>query len=101
VVDIEPATATVVIGRMEDLMVSGCLVADATFVAGGPPADEAVEVKVRYRAVAVPARLVDDGEGRFRVEFATAQPGVAPGQAAVFYHGAELLGGGTILAPLR
>ena len=36
VVDIEPATATVVIGRKEDLMVSGCVIGDATFVAGRP-----------------------------------------------------------------
>jgi tRNA U34 2-thiouridine synthase MnmA/TrmU len=29
------------------------------------------------------------------------QPGVAPGQAAVFYRGDEVLGGGTIAAALR
>jgi tRNA-specific 2-thiouridylase len=101
VVDIEPATATVVIGRKEDLMVTGCVVADTTFVAGGPPSSEEIAVKVRYRAKAVGARLIPDDADRFLVEFADPQPGVAPGQAAVFYRGDEMLGGGTIIAAVR
>ena len=101
VVDIEPATATVVIGRKEDLMVSGCVVDDATFVAGASPVEREVAVKVRYRAKAVAARLTPNGADRFVVEFAESQPGVAPGQAAVFYRGDEMLGGGTILKPVR
>lgn len=101
VVDIEPATATVVIGRKEDLLVSGCVVGDATFVAGAPPVGGVVAVKVRYRAKAVDAELIADGAGRWRVEFVDRQPGVAPGQAAVFYRGDEMLGGGTILEPVR
>jgi len=101
VVDIEPATATVVIGRKQDLMVAGCVVGEATFVAGAPPVGTDVAVKVRYRARAVPARLTTDGADRFVVEFTDPQPGVAPGQAAVFYRGDEMLGGGTILEPVR
>jgi tRNA-specific 2-thiouridylase len=101
VVDIEPATATVVIGRKDDLMVSGCVVGEARFVAGHPPLSAEIEVKVRYRAAAVAARLVADGADRFLVEFVDRQPGVAPGQAAVFYRGNEVLGGGTIESPLR
>jgi tRNA-specific 2-thiouridylase len=101
VVDIQPATATVVIGRKEDLVVTGCVVGEVTFVAGAPPDGGDVAVKVRYRAEAVAARLVAGKAGRFRVEFAVPQPGVAPGQAAVFYRGDEMLGGGTILEAVR
>ena len=101
VVDIQPAAATVVIGRKEDLMVTGCDVDEVTFVAGTPPTDHHVEVKVRYRATAVPARLVAQGDERFAVEFVDPQPAVAPGQAAVFEHGDEMLGGGTIAATRR
>jgi tRNA-specific 2-thiouridylase len=50
-----------------------------------------VSVKVRSLAPAVPA-LIDGGWVRFdRPEY-----GVAPGQAAVFYDGTRLLGGGWI-----
>ena len=101
VVDIEPATATVVIGRKQDLMVSGCVIADATFVAGRPPSAAEIAVKVRYRAEAVGARLIPQDADRFLVEFVDPQPGVAPGQAAVFYRGDEMLGGGTIMAAVR
>jgi tRNA-specific 2-thiouridylase len=97
VVDIEPATATVVIGTKADLEVTGCAMADVSFVAGEPPAGDDLTVKVRYRSVPVAARLEEDGDG-WRVVFAAAQLGVAPGQAAVLYRGDEVLGGGTIVS---
>ncbi len=100
VVDIEPATATVVIGRREDLETRQCTVTEAQFVAGRPPEQLDVTVKVRYRSRPVPARLERDGPD-WRVVFATPQLAVAPGQAAVFYRGDEVLGGGTIAATHR
>lgn len=96
VVGIEPKSATVTIGRKEDLLVSGCRVGAMTFVAGTQPSDAAVEVKVRYRSRPVPARMIGAGTD-WTVSFDEPQPGVAPGQAAVLYRGDEVLGGGTIL----
>ena len=52
-----------------------------------------VEAKVRSMAQPVAARW----DGR-RLEFATHEYGVAPGQSAVFYDGERMLGGGTITA---
>ena len=63
-----------------------------------PSLSEPIEatVKVRYRSDALPARLVPDADG-IRVEFhQPVQGGVSPGQAAVFYDGAIVLGGGWI-----
>ncbi len=100
VVDIEPATATVVIGRRQDLEARECTVSGVRFVAGGPPEHLDVSVKVRYRSRPVPARLERHGAD-WRVVFATPQLAVAPGQAAVFYRGDEVLGGGTIAATHR
>lgn len=100
VVDIAPTTATVVIGRREDLEVAGCEVGGVSFVAGRPPEHRQVTVKVRYRSRPVPATI--DGSGpNWRVTFDAPQLAVAAGQAAVFYSGDEVLGGGTIEATLR
>lgn len=96
VVDIEPDTATVVVGRKDELLSKGCSVDDVSFVAGVPPAGENVDVKIRYRSAPVPARLACVGAASWAVTFAEPQYAVAPGQAAVFYRGDEVLGGGTI-----
>ena len=53
------------------------------------------ELKVRARHRPVPGRIVAQG-GAARVEFAEAVDAVTPGQAAVFYRGTKVLGGGWI-----
>jgi tRNA-specific 2-thiouridylase len=63
---------------------------------------------VRYRCLPepalltpLPAQAADQAAGRHhraRLDFAEPQFSVAPGQAAVFYSGAVLLGGGLIQA---
>lgn len=100
VVDIEPSTATIVIGRKRELEVRGCVVEGVSFVAGAAPADRSVSVKVRYRSRPVPGVLHQDGAA-WRVDFTDPQLGIAPGQAAVFYRGDEVLGGGTIARTLQ
>ncbi|MDQ3782968.1 MAG: tRNA 2-thiouridine(34) synthase MnmA [Actinomycetota bacterium] len=97
---IDTATATVRIGRRHELAVAGCDVADVTWVAGSPPSDQDVQVKVRYRARPVPGVISRDRPG-WRLRFSTPQLGVAPGQAAVLYRGDEVLGGGRIKSTHR
>jgi tRNA-uridine 2-sulfurtransferase len=54
------------------------------------------EVQIRYRSTAVGA-MVEPIEGdRVRITFDEPQPSVTPGQAAVWYDGELLLGGGII-----
>lgn len=57
-----------------------------------------IEIKIRYGSPPVPARLLpcEDGE-RLRVGFRKAQKAITPGQAAVFYAGNIVLGGGKII----
>jgi tRNA-specific 2-thiouridylase len=97
---IDPGTATVVVGRAADLAAGGCRVGDVSWVAGEPPAGGGLEVKVRYRSPEVAARLEPAGAGEWRVHFARRVAAVAPGQAAVFDRGDEVVGGGTILGEL-
>ena len=101
VLEVRPATATVVVGSREELLVDGCRVSGVTWVAGRPPASVGVEVKVRYRSPAVPARIDHGGGGVWDVWFDRPREAAAPGQAAVFYRGDEVLGGGTVEEALR
>jgi tRNA-specific 2-thiouridylase len=100
VVAIEPDTATVVIGERAELLRRGCRISDASFVAGEPPPDPEIMVKIRYRSQPVPARLKPADES-WEIEFSRPQRAVAPGQAAVLYRGDEVLGGGTITRAIR
>jgi len=49
VVDIDAPTATVTLGTKDELLSAGCVVDDASFVAGKAPVKTAVTVKIRYR----------------------------------------------------
>ncbi len=52
--------------------------------------------RIRYRHFEVPARLEPLAENRARVIFDHGQDGITPGQAAVFYDGDLVIGGGWI-----
>jgi tRNA-specific 2-thiouridylase len=96
VVATDPATATVTIGPRRALEAVEARVSGVTFVAGREPDDgTAAGVKVRYRSPAAAATLRRDGDG-WVIRFDEPQLAIAPGQAAVFYDGDEVLGGGTI-----
>lgn len=97
VLAVDPATATVVVGGRADLRASGCRLGEVSWVCGEAPSGEGLQVKVRYRSPAVPARLEPRGPGEWGLLFDDPQPAVAPGQAAVLYRDDEVLGGGTIL----
>jgi len=66
-----------------------------------PPLSEPreVEVQVRYRSTPEQALLRPLGDGAATLEFVEPQFSIAPGQAAVFYDGEVLLGGGLISSP--
>jgi tRNA-specific 2-thiouridylase len=97
VVGLEPETNTVVVGEHDDLMADGLVADQITFVGGEMPgAQFSCDVRIRYRAEPVPA-IVDLSGDRAEVRFERRQRAVTPGQAAVFYDGEVVLGGGTII----
>jgi tRNA-specific 2-thiouridylase len=72
-------------------------VMDASFVTGYPPRPSAsVSAKIRYTGREIEATLHPAGDGSVDVCLATFVRDIAPGQAAVFYQGEILLGGGII-----
>ena len=100
VTSIDPISATVVLGKREDLLASGARLGGVSWVAGGPPSPGRAEVKIRYNSPSVPAWL-DPDTSTCTVLFEELQASVAPGQAGVIYRGEELLGGGTILSAVQ
>jgi tRNA-specific 2-thiouridylase len=99
---IDPVSNTIQLGRREDLEVGEFEVERASFVASAPPADEfRAQVRIRHRGTPIGATVRALGERRWVVATDTPVWAAAPGQAAVFYDGEELLGGGRIAQPAR
>jgi tRNA-specific 2-thiouridylase len=97
VVRIEAGTGRVVVGSSEEASRQDFSIADARWVAGAPPAGPLeVRVKVRHRHDGEEG-VVTARAGGADVRLARPVRGVAPGQAAVFYRGEEVVGGGRIL----
>jgi tRNA-specific 2-thiouridylase len=97
VVRIEPETNRVVLGKHEDLMTNEAFVTDVNLIALDQLRSALhVTVKVRYRSPFIPASVEPAGQGRIRISFDHPVPGICPGQAAVFYDGDVVVGGGVI-----
>ena len=99
---IDPISNTIQLGRREDLEVHQFTIERASFVAGTAPADTfRAEVRIRHRATPIGATVRALSERSWSVTTDTPVWAAAPGQAAVFYDGDELLGGGRIASPTR
>ena len=96
VTEIDAERNVVTLGSEDDLM-SSALVAEAVnWIGARPDAPLRAETKIRYRTPAAAATVTPIDGGRVRVAFDRPQRAVTPGQAAVFYDGDVVLGGGTI-----
>jgi tRNA-specific 2-thiouridylase len=97
VVRIEPKTNRVVLGSSAELQTRAMTISDSNFILvnelRGPLR---ITAKIRYRSPFVPATIEPSGSGNVRVEFLRPVKGVCPGQAAVFYEGDAVVGGGII-----
>jgi tRNA-specific 2-thiouridylase len=94
---IDAAANRIVVGGLDALLAPEAFVERVSWIAGVPPED-AVEarVRIRYRHEGAPATIEADGRGGARIRFHAPVRAVSPGQAAVFYRGDEVLGGGWI-----
>jgi len=90
VIDIQPTTATVVVGGREALSVDGVQLDKITWTSAAPMTDN---LMVQYRAHGepVPAKLEDDA-----LWFAEPQQAIARGQTIAFYDGDRVQGGALI-----
>ncbi|KUK27420.1 MAG: tRNA-specific 2-thiouridylase MnmA [Acetothermia bacterium 64_32] len=100
VVALDPGRNAVIVGPESALYARGLVARGLHWISGAPPGKRfECRVQIRYRAPAAPAQVALEGE-EAQVEFETPQRAVTPGQAAVFYRGEEVLGGGVIIRAL-
>jgi tRNA-specific 2-thiouridylase len=98
VLGIDADKNTVTVGPRDLLASKSMLVGDLNLISI-PSLEKPlnVAVKIRYRQTEVPATLEPHQDGLALVSFQEPQASVTPGQAAVFYQGDTVVGGGTIM----
>lgn len=100
VVDIKTEANTLVVGPSSETF-GGRFTAEAvSWASDRPTGPIAASVRIRHRHPPAKAKITPLGPGEVEVEFEEPQRAVTPGQAAVFYRGDEVLGGGTISGKL-
>jgi tRNA-specific 2-thiouridylase len=101
VLRLEAAKNQLVVGTKEQLLQSGLVATELSWVSGKMPGERVnIMAKVRYKAPEVAAEL-HASDGRAEVRFTEPQSAIAPGQSVVFYQGDVVLGGGIIDAVLQ
>jgi tRNA-specific 2-thiouridylase len=97
VVRLEPEASRVVVGPQAALARDRVSMNSVNWLAGPCPLKGlACRIKLRSTQPAAPGRVFLHQDGRGEVALDTPQLGVSPGQAAVFYDGTRVLGGGWI-----
>jgi tRNA-specific 2-thiouridylase len=100
VLRIEAATGKVVVGPRQALQHQTLRVADLRWTGGRAPLTWPLRcsVQIRHHAAAAPAWVAAPDADGCAVDLDSPAMGVAPGQAAVFYDGDRVVGGGWISA---
>jgi len=101
VLAIDAGRNQVIVGERWEAEQRGCAVTHVNWVSM-PPTTEPfrAEVQIRYRSGPAPATLTPQSNGEIEIGFDEPQFSITPGQAAVWYDGDLLLGGGIIKSPL-
>lgn len=95
---ISPADRKITLCTNDELFKREFSVTDLSFIAGDPPSSLfRASVKIRYRHREAPASVTMLGDSHAKVVFDAPERAITPGQAAVFYDGDHVIGGGRIV----
>jgi tRNA-uridine 2-sulfurtransferase len=96
----DAASNTLIVGTADELGQSELLALNVNWTGGEtPPGPFRALVKIRYTAREAPAEVTPLENGtKVRVRFDAPQRDITPGQAAVFYSGDTVTGGGVIVS---
>jgi tRNA-specific 2-thiouridylase len=98
VIATDASSQRVTVGPDSELYRATLVAAEVNWISVPPPSREIrVSVKIRNKHVPAPGTLVPREGGRVQVRFDQPQRAVTPGQAAVFYDGDLVVGGGWIV----
>ena len=97
VVAMDRGANRLIVGEDAELRSATCDVRDVNWIALDAPRNAVrAEVKIRNRHEPAAATITPTGENSARVDFDLPQRAITAGQAAVFYSGEKVLGGGWI-----
>jgi tRNA-specific 2-thiouridylase len=97
VTNVDPESQRVTVGPEEALYQRDVRVMGVNYIGGKPPSEPLqVTAKIRYNGLVAPALLSPGGRGLATLQFDEPQRAVAPGQAAVFFDGDRVIGGGQV-----
>jgi tRNA-uridine 2-sulfurtransferase len=97
VVALDRAANRVIVGENDELFTAVCELRDVSWISiARPSAPVRANVKVRHKHEAAPATVEAVNSTAARIRFDEPQRAITPGQAAVFYSGELVLGGGWI-----
>jgi len=92
------ATNTLIVGTQEELGLRELIARDVNWLSGETPIEHfRAEVKIRYTAKEAEALVTPIDANRVHVQFDAPQRDITAGQAAVFFQGDLMIGGGIIL----
>jgi len=99
VVKIDPVTKTVWVGDEKYLYNDEMRVRNVSWITKQKRLDEPLTIKIRSTHKGAVGKILkfNDQDNTYLVKFDEPQRAITPGQAAVFYHGNQLIGGGWIL----
>jgi len=98
VIGIDREKNAIIVGKEEEVYSDTFIVNSANWIVPQKMmvSTHPTQVKIRYNHVGSEASIFSKGEGELGVKFKSPQKAITPGQAAVFYDGETVLGGGWI-----